>query len=164
MGKVDTQIIEIMGRNRLANELLAAGIEIALPMRDRGIDLIAYIDIDGEIPQFTAIPIQMKASSGSNFTINQKYQKFLPNLVIVFVWGVMSENKEDQATYALTQEESLIIAEAMGYAQTPSWLEHGLYTSTRPSQKLLELMKPYQMDSTAWRRKIIRLSRTAISD
>ncbi len=164
MDRLDTQVIEIMGRNRLVNELLAAGIEVALPLRDRGIDLIAYIDIDDEMAQFTAIPVQMKASSGSQFTINRKYEKFLPNLVIAFVWGVMSEDKQAKVTYALTQAESLAIAETMGYAQTASWLEGGLYTSTRPSQKLLELLQPYQTDSAAWRKKIIRLSKPELSD
>lgn len=164
MDKLDTQVVEIMGRNRLVNELLAAGIEVALPLRDRGIDLIAYIDIDDEIAQFTAIPIQMKASSGSQFTINRKYEKFLPNLVIAFVWGVMSEDKQTQVTYALTHEESLTITETMGYAKTGSWLEGGVYTSTRASQKLLELLQPYQMDSAAWRKKIIRLTKQELSD
>ena len=40
--QMDTQMIEIMGRNRLIDELLRAGLEVALPLRDRGIDLIAY--------------------------------------------------------------------------------------------------------------------------
>lgn len=88
MDKKDTQLVEIIGRNRLINELLVAGIEVAQPLRDRGIDLIAYIDIDDEVEKFTAIPIQMKAASARVFSINRKYEKFLPNLVIAFVWGL----------------------------------------------------------------------------
>ena len=42
---MDTQTIEILGRNRLVNELLVAGLEVAIPLRDRDIDLIAYIDL-----------------------------------------------------------------------------------------------------------------------
>ena len=41
-GTVDSQLIEIIGRNRLINELLRGGLEVATPLRDRGIDLIAY--------------------------------------------------------------------------------------------------------------------------
>lgn len=160
MGKLDSQIIEIIGRNQLVNELLAAGFEVAQPIRDRGVDLIAYLDIDDEIPQFTAIPIQIKASRNSSFMIDQKYEKF-PNLVIAFVWNVISENKQKQVTYALTHKESLAIAEAMGYVKTPS-LNKGRYTTTQPSQKLLELIEPYRMDSMAWRRKIIQLSRAIL--
>lgn len=40
--ELDTQQTEIMGRNRLVNELIAAGIEVSIPIRDSGIDVIAY--------------------------------------------------------------------------------------------------------------------------
>lgn len=43
---VDTQLVELAGRNWLASELLRAGLEVARPERDRGIDLIAYVDLD----------------------------------------------------------------------------------------------------------------------
>ena len=56
---VDTQTIEIVGRQRLSGELLAAGLEVAMPLRDRGIDLIAYADLDRQVKRFTARPIQM---------------------------------------------------------------------------------------------------------
>lgn len=60
---MDTQTLEIIGRNRLVNELLQAGLEIATPLRDRGIDLIAYLDIHKDATSFVASPIQMKAAS-----------------------------------------------------------------------------------------------------
>src|SRR5438876_7603876 len=44
--RVDTQIVELIGRHHLTAELLRAGLEVATPVRDRGIDLIAYADID----------------------------------------------------------------------------------------------------------------------
>lgn len=37
--RVDTQLVELAGRNWLASELLRAGLEVARPERDRGIDL-----------------------------------------------------------------------------------------------------------------------------
>src|SRR5437667_4051303 len=67
---MDTQMIEIMGRNRLIDELLRAGLEVALPLRDRGIDLIAYVDLADQVSAFVACPIQMKAASG-RFFLNQ---------------------------------------------------------------------------------------------
>lgn len=42
--ELDSQTVEIIGRNRLIHDLLLAQLEIALPLRDRGIDLIAYKD------------------------------------------------------------------------------------------------------------------------
>lgn len=49
--------IEILGRNRLVDELLVAGLEVALPLRDRGIDLIAYVDLAAVASRFAAVPI-----------------------------------------------------------------------------------------------------------
>jgi hypothetical protein len=42
--ELDTQVIELMGRHRLMNESLRDGMEIASPVRDRGVDVIAYGD------------------------------------------------------------------------------------------------------------------------
>ena len=58
----DPQLVELRGRNWLTSQLLQAGLEVARPERDRGIDLIAYRDID-EKQQFLAYPIQMKLCS-----------------------------------------------------------------------------------------------------
>ena len=58
--KLDTQLVELVGRNWLTVQPLQAGLEVARPERDRGIDLIAYRDLD-EKQQFLAYPIQMKA-------------------------------------------------------------------------------------------------------
>jgi hypothetical protein len=44
-GRSDSQRVEIMGRHRLNNELIAAGLEVAVPICDRGVDLIAYADV-----------------------------------------------------------------------------------------------------------------------
>ena len=41
---LDTQQIELLGRNRLVNEIIRANLEVTVPIRDRGIDMIAYAD------------------------------------------------------------------------------------------------------------------------
>jgi len=69
----DSQVVELLGRNRLIEELLLAGLEVALPMRDRGIDLIAYADLAARVESFAACPIQMKASSEAAFGLHSKY-------------------------------------------------------------------------------------------
>lgn len=38
--------MELIGRILLVGELLRDGLEVALPERDRGIDLIAYVEGD----------------------------------------------------------------------------------------------------------------------
>ena len=148
---MDSQLIELVGRQRLIAELLQADLEVALPMRDRGIDLIVYADLG--LASFRAIPIQMKAASGSCFAADQKYAKF-PNLVIAYVWHV--QNLDRAVTYALNYSEVVQVATAMGYTATRSW-ECGIYTTTRPSRRLLVLLEPYRMTPEKWR---LRISQT----
>jgi len=83
---MDSQTIELVGRSQLTSELLRAGLEVALPLRDRGIDLVAYADTGDGVTAFTAVPIQMKAASERSFSIDRKYDKF-PNLLHAYVWG-----------------------------------------------------------------------------
>jgi hypothetical protein len=146
---MDKQTLEIIGRNRLVNELLIAGLEVAIPSRDRGIDLIAYRDLKIDTPTFMAIPIQMKAASKSSFSIDKKYAK-ISNLVLAYVWGV--NGTDESVTYGLTHEESVEIGDAMGWTQEKSWTkdEYGRFSSSSPNTKLIELLEPFRMTSEKW--------------
>ena len=42
----DPQVVEVLGRNLLVGVLLTEGVEVALPVRDKGIDLVAYFCTD----------------------------------------------------------------------------------------------------------------------
>jgi hypothetical protein len=103
----DTQVVELIGRNRLGSEILRDGLDVAVPARDRGIDLIAYSDLLSNVKKFVARPIQMKASSEASFSIDRKYKR-VANLIIAYVWHVHDPNAT--VTYALTYEEALTIA------------------------------------------------------
>jgi len=149
--KLDSKLVELAGRNWLTSELLRAGLEVARPERDRGIDLIAYRDI-GEKKQFVAYPIQMKAASASTFSIDPKYAKFA-RLIMAYVWDL--NDSAVTKCFALTYAEALQVATEMGYTRTPSWLTGGRtqkrgYTTTAPSRKLCALLSPFQMDSEKW--------------
>ena len=63
--KPDTQLVELASKSWLASELIRSGIEVARPERDRGLDLIAYVDRDVRVGNFVASPIQMKAATGA---------------------------------------------------------------------------------------------------
>lgn len=155
---IDTQMIELIGRNHLINALLAADFEVAEPMRDRGIDLITYLNIDEDIQQFLAIPIQLKVASNRSFTINKKYNKF-PNLIMAYVWHVANDDEEVEI-YAVTQSEAVSIADAMGYTQTKSWMKKGIYHVTRvpDNSKLWQQIAPYRMSPDKWREKLLEIS------
>jgi hypothetical protein len=84
---MDSQQVEILGRNRLIGELVAADIEVALPLRDRGVDLVAYMDLGSQTAVFAGCPIQMKAASTRSFSVHRKYVKFA-NIILAYVWGL----------------------------------------------------------------------------
>jgi hypothetical protein len=110
---LDSQVIELLGHNRLTDEILRSGLEVAHPTRDRGIDLIAYADLETNVAAFVARPIQMKAASTQSFAIDRKYAKF-PNLLIAFVWNLVGP-PDQIVTFALSYQEALSVADKMGY-------------------------------------------------
>ncbi len=147
---MDGQVVELLGRNRLVSELLRAGLEVALPMRDRGVDLIAYADQGSRVKQFVGRPIQMKAASASSFSVHGKYEPF-PNLILAYVWYL--DDPARTVTYALTYPEAYSVAEQMGWIHTPSW-QSGGYSTTKPSVRLVTLLEPHRMTSERWWQKI----------
>jgi len=151
----DTQVVEIMGRNWLVNALFTAGIEVARPERDKGIDLIAYIDTEN---RFGAVPIQMKASSAHSFSVSRKYSSFAfsnNSFLNVYVCNLQAEGATE--TYALTQTETVSVAEEMGWTQTSSWLDKGYYRTGKFSQKLETLLIPYRMTTEKWQQRILEI-------
>jgi hypothetical protein len=149
-------LVELAGRNWLASELLRAGLEVARPERDRGIDLIAYLDLDERVSSFLACPIQMKAATGALFSLYPKYAKF-PPLILAYVW-----NLGDSALtkcFALTYAEALGVADEMGWTKTDSWLtggrnKHPGYSTTAHSSRLRALLTPFEMNPDRWRLKV----------
>jgi hypothetical protein len=149
--KPDSQLVELAGRNWLASELMRAGIEVARPERDRGIDLIAYLDRDKRAGRFIARPIQMKAASHARFSLYPKYGKFR-GLLLAYVWNLGAENPSAIRCFALTYKEALGILRQMGYARTHTWRKGGAsgqrrYVVNKPSRELVALLSKYEMNS-----------------
>jgi hypothetical protein len=154
---LDSQTIELIGQDRLAGELLRAGLEVAFPARDRGVDLIAYADLDTNLDRFVGKPIQMKAAFRRSFGIWKKYLK-IHDLILAFVWHL--DGKQDSETYALTCDEAFTVGEAMGWNNTNSWTINGGYSTTRPIAKLCGLLDPNRMTPDLWWKKITGQGRT----
>ena len=147
---VDTQIIELSGKHFLVSQLLAGSVEVAEPVRDRGIDLIAYVDRINGIPEFLACPIQLKANQAARFMLDRKYAS-VRNLLMVYVWFVSDFSLTE--VYALTYEEALGLLEAQGHTNTESWIRDGVYTlSVNDAWKAR--LRPYRMVSKDWQGRI----------
>ncbi len=149
---MDTQIIEILGKNKLISEILKSGLEVATPERDRGIDLIAYTDISDKTNKFIAKPIQMKASLNQVFSLFSKYKKF-NDMIIAYVWN--ADKNEKCITYALTYDEAFQICKKLGWTETTSW-ERGGYSTTKPSKRAIKLLEQYKMTPEKWKNKILK--------
>jgi hypothetical protein len=147
----DTQAVEIIGRNFLVAQLVRDGLEVARPERDRGVDLVAYLDLDEAGGGFVACPIQMKAATLRRFELSKKYERF-SRLLFAYVWDVDDPSKA--SAYALTYAEALDVAGAMGWTNTTSWREGGHYNTQQPSAVLVQLLEPYRMGPGDWKRKV----------
>ena len=147
----DSQLTEIAGKHLLISRLMAAGFEVAQPLRNKGIDLVAYRDGENG-KEFAAYPIQLKASSRESFSLDKKYERFGPRLLIAYVWNVQEPEHSD--VYALTFGDALQVMKKKGYAETDSWTKKGYYFVRSAGTELKEILKPYKMTTKRWQEKL----------
>jgi hypothetical protein len=143
----DSQLVEIAGKHLLIAHLVAAGFEVAEPIRDKGIDLIVYQTGSS----FVARPIQMKASSTESFSLDAKYEN-VPNLLIAYVWNVQSPDRKD--VYAMTFNDAKEILQKRGYDKTASWKKGEYYFVKDAGAELKELLSPHKMTAKKWKQKL----------
>jgi len=139
MRKLDTQQIELVATAALEAELIRQGFEIAHPNRDRGIDLIVYTDEPSQ--PFSAVPIQVKASSGTGFSVYQKYEKF-DRMIFAYIWNALDKPRFFIVPY---QDAVALIPEAQ--KQTQSWLrdnDQGAYSWTNVPKAIHEKLKAHE--------------------
>ena len=140
----------------MISQLLAGGVEVANPVRDRGIDLIAYLDLADNLNDFVACPIQLKANKQARFCIEKKYEK-ITNLVMVYAWNVLSPKPE---LYALTYREVVDLLEVKGHTKTPSWTKDGGGYSLTVTDSWRETLSRFRMEPDMWKDTIVRVSKT----
>jgi hypothetical protein len=146
-GERDSQLLEIAGKHLLIARLIADGFEVAEPLRDKGIDLIVYKGGDN----FAAFPIQLKASSGQSFSLDEKYRR-IPRLQIAYVWNVQSKGPND--VFILTFDEALEVLRAKRYDQTDSWRKNGRYFVKDAGVELKRMLDRYKMTPKLWQSKL----------
>ncbi len=130
--------VELAGKYCLMLELAAEGVEVALPERDIGVDLIAYWWEDNH---FVVRPIQLKGAEEEIFVLDKKYVK-IPSLIMIYAWHV---NTENPVFYALTYQEALEVLKQTGAAKSKSW-KKGTYSITRKvGGKFLPLLTKFKI-------------------
>lgn len=158
--ELDSQQVELVGRAWLATQLLRDGVEVAIPERDIGIDLIAYLHgRSGE--EFLARPVQLKASRRFSFAFDRKYERF-HDLLFAFVWYLDSPSGTHAAF--LTKAEVIEVCTAMRWTDTASWRGDtrtargkgtGGYRAGSQSAQLAALLEPHLMGPGKWKAKLL---------
>ena len=148
--RADNAVVEFLGRNILIAQLMDAGLEVAIPARDRGVDLIAFQDCLPKDNNFTFIPIQLKASSSGSFSIHKKHGR-IQNLLMAYVWCV--RHPSESVTYAMRYADAVKIGRKPRYTETPSWRKRGGYSTSRPGKEIRRILEEkHRMTSENWRR------------
>jgi hypothetical protein len=145
---VDTQQVELVGRAVLESALIRAGFEVAHPNRDLGIDLIVYTADPGA--QFGAVPLQLKVTTESRFSLDRKYERF-EGLVMAYVWL-----EDDPRIFLMKYEEALTVLGEKATATT-SWRERGYYTDPKVSQERRAALAEFE-DRWDWLRETLASS------
>jgi hypothetical protein len=146
-----SSIIEVLGRNHLIAQLIQDDVHAAIPLWDRGIDLIAYF---GEHDGVRARGIQLKANEDSRWGLHRKYEGIV-GLLMVYVWYV----KEASAVeiYAMTYKEAFSILDKRRHTLTESWTKkNGGYTIPNVNGSLREDLQSYRMGPGKWRDRLAR--------
>lgn len=145
---VDSQQIELVGRGLVIESLARGAVEVAQPLRDRGIDLVAYFD---ESPRFAACPLQLKVSSARAFGLDAKYGS-VPSLLLVYVWN--ADDRDDSVILALTFAEALAVCDDFGWTSKPSWINGKRWQTNKPSKALVNKLMRYRIGPEQWRDRI----------
>jgi hypothetical protein len=155
-GDLDAQQVELIGTALLTSMLLRDGIEVADPRRDRGVDLIAYLERSGE---FYAAPIQVKAYFDARLTIDRKYST-IADIRIVHVWHVRQDRPA--RAFCMTFPQAEHVATTLGWTATNSWTKStksGGYSSNvnltgRGGQRILDAITPFEVHRGTWKQHL----------
>ncbi len=151
----DSQITELAGKHLLISQLTAGGLEVAVPVRDRGVDLVAYLDRGNPPDDFVACPIQVKSSTGEGFSLDRKYEK-VPNLILAYVWHV--GRPAAFSVYALSYAEALEVLRRKGHTKASCW-KKGYWNISKADKQLVQLLGRYKMTPQKWADKVASVLR-----
>jgi hypothetical protein len=135
---INRALIGRAGEMLVAAELMRRGVEVAQPLSDVGVDLLAYRLEPGATVPARIIPIQVKSASGISFSFDKFWLEKSPNLVLA--WRL-------ETSPELYVFDSVVrIEEALGatFSASKSWTDDGRYTVTKPNAATLERMAPHR--------------------
>jgi hypothetical protein len=149
----DPQLIEIAGRNWLVSQLIQCGIEVATPERDKGVDLIAYV----ETQRFRACRIQIKVSTGSAFVAHREQYD---GMLMVYIWHI--DKPQETVAFAMRTWQARRIITANRWDKNQAWKrKNGYWRKSRvavDSEFYKRYLQDRKMDMKKWKPTILGAS------
>jgi hypothetical protein len=148
----DKQLIEVIGKAKFTEFAIRSGFEVAMPVRDCGIDVLLYFPIEDNLLT-TTIPVQLKCYSSQALTVDSKYNR-MGDLLHVVLWNCT--NKEP-SFFALTQKHSMHFAEMFGWDKLPGWInKKGRYDATKATTRIIDEMRQYRTITETFKNMVKR--------
>jgi len=149
-----SNIIEVLGRNHLIAQLIEDDVDAAVPLWDKGVDLLAYY---AGAKRLVARPLQLKVSETSRWGVYKKYAK-IKDLLMVHIWYVKQSSRVE--IYAMSYAEAKDLLERTStYATTKTWKKPMGHYDTSPilsNSKLWKSLQPFRMTKDKWQERLER--------
>jgi hypothetical protein len=152
---MESEMLELVGRARLMDELLEDGVNVAVPMGACEMDILAYLDSGTAACRIVSVPIKV-ASFCSDALSSNLWAARASGLLIALVWDI--SNPEHVRTFAFTPAE-LTVVKMIEVIQRASAARSG----ERPDQActreavLQNALEPFAMSPGKWRKKLIAI-------
>ena len=135
MTSLRTAAVELAGRNWLVVQLLKREIDVAIPVVDRGVDVIAFREVG--LHGIKAQPLQLKCAAADSFSLDRKYAD--RGVPLVYIWRVFDQ----PVAYILTYDEALEVLGEQSRSSA-SWMEGGKYSATSVGARLKDGLAPFE--------------------
>jgi hypothetical protein len=132
--------VELAGRSWVTSRLLAHDLQVATPVVDSGVDLIAFNEVG--VGGIRALPIQLKCATTEAFSLDRKYEG--RGITMIYVWYAFT----DPSAFILSYEEALEVLGSKA-ASTPSFSDRGAYSASYVSKRRKEQLMPF-LNRWAW--------------
>ncbi len=147
---MDKQLIEVIGRSKFTEFAILSGFELAVPVRDCGIDCLLYFPVEDRLLN-TAIPVQLKCYSAQALTVDSRYDR-IGNILHVVIWNCLTASP---SFFVLTQKHAMQLAAHLKWDKTTGWANKGgRYDATTATGPIRDAMTQYSVTTTTFKEMV----------
>jgi hypothetical protein len=150
--RVESERLEFARRARLMDELLEEGVNVALPMGECAIDMLAYVNSRTDACTVVSVPIKIVSFSSDALSINLERAR-ASGLLIALVRQI--GKPEQVRTFAFTPAELTVVKMIAMCARGNSARVGESPSHARTPQSILQnALEPFAISPGEWRKKI----------